>query len=40
MILELGAMDEPQLRRTVAQLVQAGLVAQVSGARQITVRAL
>jgi general secretion pathway protein L len=40
MILELGAMDEPQLRRTAAQLGQAGLNAQVSGARQITVRAL
>jgi general secretion pathway protein L len=40
MILELGAVDEPLLRRTVAQLAQAGLNAQVSGARQITVRAL
>ena len=40
MILELGAIDEPLLRRTAAQLGQAGLNAQVSGARQITVRAL
>ena len=40
MILELGAVDEPQLRRTAAQLGQAGLSVQVSGARQITVRAL
>jgi hypothetical protein len=40
MILELGALDEPQLRRAAAQLGQAGLNAQVSGARQITVRAL
>jgi general secretion pathway protein L len=40
MILELGAIDEPLLRRTAAQLGQAGLQVQVSGARQITVRAL
>ena len=40
MILELGAVDEPLLRKTAAQLAQAGLNAQVSGARQITVRAL
>jgi general secretion pathway protein L len=40
MILELGAIDEPLLRSTAAQLAQAGLHAQVSGARQITVRAL
>ena len=40
MILELGAVEAPLLRRTAAQLVQAGLHAQVSGARQITVRAL
>jgi hypothetical protein len=40
MILELGAVDEPALRRTAAQLVQAGLQVQVSGPRQITVRAL
>jgi general secretion pathway protein L len=40
MILELGAVDEPLLRRTAAQLAQAGLNAQVTGARQITVRAL
>jgi len=39
MILELGAIDEPVLRRTAAQLSQAGLQAQVSGPRQITVRA-
>jgi general secretion pathway protein L len=40
MILELGAVEEPLLRRTAARLAQAGLHAQVSGARQITVRAL
>ena len=40
MILELGAIDEPILRRTAAQLSQAGLHVQVSGPRQITVRAL
>jgi general secretion pathway protein L len=40
MILELGAVDEPQLRRVVAQLAQAGLAAEVSGRKQITVRAL
>jgi general secretion pathway protein L len=40
MILELGAIEESALRRTAAQLVQAGLQAQVSGPRQITVRAL
>jgi len=40
MILDLGAIDEPILRRTAAQLSQAGLHVQVSGPRQITVRAL
>jgi general secretion pathway protein L len=40
MILELGAIDEAQLRRVVAQLAQAGLAAEVSGQRQITLRAL
>jgi general secretion pathway protein L len=40
MVLELGALDEAQLRRVVAQLAQAGLVAEISGPKLITVRAL
>jgi general secretion pathway protein L len=40
MILELAAIEEPALRRTAAQLALAGLQVQVSGPRQITVRAL
>jgi general secretion pathway protein L len=40
MVLELGAVEEPALRRTAAQLAQAGLQVRVSGPRQITVSAL
>jgi general secretion pathway protein L len=38
MVIELGAVEEAQLPRIVAQLAQAGLAAAVSGRRQITVR--
>jgi len=40
MTLELGAIDQAALRRTVAQLVQAGLIVDLSGTKLITVRAL
>jgi general secretion pathway protein L len=40
MILEFGALDEAQLRRIVAQLAQAGLAAELSGQKLVTVRAL
>jgi len=40
MTLELAAIDEPALRRTVARLAQAGLIVDVAGTRRITVRAL
>jgi hypothetical protein len=38
MVLELGAVEEAQLQRIVAQLARAGLAAAVSGRKQITVR--
>ena len=40
MTLELAATDEAALRRTAARLIQAGLNVEVTGTRQITVRAL
>jgi general secretion pathway protein L len=39
MTLELAALEEAALRRTVARLIQAGLIVDVSG-KVITVRAL
>jgi general secretion pathway protein L len=38
MTLELAAVEPAVLRRVVARLIQAGLIADVTGARQITVR--
>jgi general secretion pathway protein L len=38
MTLELAAAEPAALRRVVARLIQAGLIADVTGARQITVR--
>ena len=40
MTLELAAIDEAALRRTVARLTQAGLIVDVTGTKLITVRAL
>ena len=40
MTLELAAIEEAALRRTVARLVQAGLVVDAAGTKSITVRAL
>jgi len=40
MILELAAIEEAALRRTVARLAQAGLIVDVTGKNLITVRAL
>jgi general secretion pathway protein L len=40
MSLELAAIEEGPLRRTVARLIQAGLIVDVSGPKLITVRAL
>ena len=40
MTLELAAIDEAALRRTVARLAQAGLIVDVTGTKLITVRAL
>ena len=39
MTLELAAIDEPALRRTVARLIQTGLIVDVAGTKLITVRA-
>ena len=39
MSLEFAGIEETALRRIVARLVRAGLIVDVTGARQITVRA-
>jgi general secretion pathway protein L len=40
MTLELAAIEDAALRRTVARLVQAGLIVDAAGPKLITVRAL
>jgi hypothetical protein len=40
MSLEFAASEEAALRRTVARLIQAGLIVDVTGPGRITVRAL
>jgi general secretion pathway protein L len=40
MTLELAAVDDAALRRTVARLIEAGLIVNVSGTKLITVRTL